>query len=85
MSDNHSEVSNKRDPLNIPNEDPPYVKDVSGGGDPEAQPNVGTDPMSTTQEGTHKTVIAPDPQAVRRAEGSIDEDRPEDHRVRDAD
>jgi hypothetical protein len=86
MSDSdRSEVSNKRDPLDIPNERPPYAEDKSGGGHPEQQPHIGTDPMEEPQAGKHKTIIAPDPAAVRRAESARDADRPDEHRVRDAD
>lgn len=57
-----------KDPKELQKEKPDYVEDKSGAGDPEIQPNIGTDPMSQPQEGKHKTIIAPDPEKVREAE-----------------
>ena len=58
----------EKDPQELREEKVDYVDDVPGGGDPEVQPSVGTDPQSLPQEGAHKTVIAPDPEKVRQAE-----------------
>ncbi|MEP0545505.1 MAG: hypothetical protein ABJF88_01085 [Rhodothermales bacterium] len=58
----------EKDPKELHEERADYVEDKSGGGDPEVQPNVGTDPMSLPEEGTHKTIISPDPAKVREAE-----------------
>ncbi len=56
------------DPKKLQSQKPDYVEDKSGAGDPEVQPEVGTDPQSLPQEGKHKTIIAPDPEKVREAE-----------------
>ena len=49
-------------------EKPDYVADKdldkSGTGDPNIQPNVGTDPQSLPEEGKKKTIVAPDPNKV---------------------
>lgn len=58
----------EKDPKELQKEKVDYVEDVSGGGDPEVQPSIGTDPMSMPEEGTHKTIIAPDPEKVQQAE-----------------
>ena len=57
-----------KDPQELEEEKPDYVEDKSGSGMVEHQPQVGTDPMETPQEGKHKTVISPDPAKVREAE-----------------
>lgn len=57
----------EKDPKELREEKVDYVEDVSGG-DPDVQPSIGTDPMSLPEEGTHKTIIAPDPEKVRQAE-----------------
>ena len=56
------------DPKRVQNQHPDYVEDVSGSDHVESQPDIGTDPESTIQEGKHKTIIAPDPEKVRDAE-----------------
>lgn len=56
------------DPKKLQKQRPDYVRDTSGGGDPEVQPSIGTDPQSLPQEGKHKTIIAPDPEKVREHE-----------------
>ncbi len=56
------------DPKKIQNQHPDYVEDVSGSDDVESQPDIGTDPQSGIEEGTHKTIIAPDPEKVREAD-----------------
>ena len=58
----------EKDPEELQEEKVDYVEDVSGGGDPEVQPQIGTDPMSAPEEGVHKTIISPDPEKVRQAE-----------------
>ncbi len=59
----------EKDPKELEEEHPDYVDDLSGSEqvDPP-QANIATDPQSLPQEGTHKTVIAPDPAKVREAE-----------------
>jgi hypothetical protein len=57
-----------KDPKELQKEKPDYVEDTSGSGKVDHQPEIATDPMSTPQEGKHKTVIAPDPEKVREAE-----------------
>ncbi|MEM8558442.1 MAG: hypothetical protein AAGG50_11525 [Bacteroidota bacterium] len=50
---------------------PDYVRnDRSGTGDPDIQPSIGTDPMTTAEPSVEKTIIAPDPEKVREAEES---------------
>ncbi len=56
------------DPKKLQKQRPDYVEDKSGAGDPEVQPHAATDPQSLPQEGTHKTIIAPDPEKVRAHE-----------------
>ena len=56
------------DPERVQNQHPDYVKDVSGSDDVESQPDIGTDPEGSIEEGTHKTIISPDPEKVREAE-----------------
>lgn len=58
----------EKDPKELREERADYVEDKSGGRHPEVQPQTATDPMSLPQEGTHKTVIAPDHEKVREAE-----------------
>jgi hypothetical protein len=57
-----------KDPKELQKEKPDYVDDKSGAGDIASQPDIATDPMSTPQEGKHKTIISPDPEKVREAE-----------------
>ena len=67
-----ADLSTKKDPLNLPNETPPYVIDTSGpergDHDPEAQPAVGNDPMETSSEGIEKPTVHLDDEKVREAE-----------------
>ncbi len=58
----------EKDPEELEKEKPDYVEDTSGSGEIDHQPEIGTDPMSLPQEGTHKTIISPDPEKVREAE-----------------
>lgn len=57
-----------KDPKELEKERPDYVEDQSGSGKVDHQPQIATDPMSTGQEGKHKTIISPDPEKVRDAE-----------------
>lgn len=63
------------DPEKLKKQKPPYVRDKSGSGDPDHQPQIGTDPMTGAEEGTHKTIVAPDPEKVREADARRGKDR----------
>jgi hypothetical protein len=68
MSDQHA-----KDPKELEKEKPDYVEDTSGSGKVDHQPQIGTDPMETPQEGKHKKIIAPDPAKIRDADRKRDE------------
>lgn len=53
------------DPKKLKHQKPDYVEDLSGTGDPDHQPQIGTDPMTTSETSVHKTIVAPDPEKVR--------------------
>ena len=63
-----ADLSTKKDPLHLREEKPDYVQDQSGTGDPEGQPNIGTDPMAGPAEGRRKPTVHLDDEEVRRAE-----------------
>lgn len=65
-----ADLSTKKDPLDLPNERPDYVRDLSG---PEvegvdAPPAVGTDPGDAPSGEVEKPVVHLDDEAVRKAE-----------------
>lgn len=50
-----NEGVDKKDPLNLPNERPDYVENVSGTAhDEDVQPQIGTDPEETAMTGPGK-------------------------------
>lgn len=55
----------KKDPKDLLKEKPDYTEDRSGIDETDRIPVVGGDPESLPEEGTHKTIIAPDPEKVR--------------------
>lgn len=64
-----ADLSTKKDPLNLKNERPDYVEDVTGdAGDEGVQPDVGNDPQEGSAEGIRKPTVHLDEEAVRRAE-----------------
>ena len=63
-----ADLSSKKDPLHLREEKPDYVRDRSGGGDAEDQPDIGTDPMEEPAGGTRRGHVELDKEAVRRAE-----------------
>lgn len=64
----------EKDPKKLQKEKPDYVEDTSGIDEVDRLPEVGTDPEAGAQEGTHKTIVAPDPEKVREAEREADRD-----------
>lgn len=54
------------DPKKLKDQRPDYVSDPTGTGDPDKQPQIGTDPMSQPAEGERKSVIGVDPDAFAR-------------------
>lgn len=67
-----ADLASKKNPLDLRDEDPDYVKDVSGSEDPTNQPDIGTDPMSLPSEGTKKPVVHLDDEKVRRHDAERD-------------